>query len=85
MRVGWRRLTRRKFATLTSKFGDPDELLNEDWIPAIPGLNMDGDYWRDYAPDPMDWTMTELHVCRRWHHLYTKMISTEGVDSHCAH
>lgn len=63
---------------VAAKYGDPDELLAEQWVPAIPGINMDGDYRRDYAEDPLDWTMTELHVCRRWHHLYMKMISGDG-------
>jgi hypothetical protein len=68
---------------IAAKYGDPDVLLSEDWIPAIPGLNMDGDYQADYAADPMDWTMTELHVCRKWHNLYMKMISSgEGGNSH---
>lgn len=68
---------------IAAKYGDPDDLLTEDWVPAIPGLNMDGDYWRDYAHDPMDWTMTELKVCRSWHHLYMKMISQGGTSSNC--
>ncbi|MBI4483334.1 MAG: hypothetical protein HY652_10645 [Acidobacteria bacterium] len=38
-----------------SKHGKPDELLTEDWIPAIPGINAPGDYWKDYAPDPISW------------------------------
>jgi hypothetical protein len=68
---------------VAAKYGDPDVLLREDWIPAIPGLNMDGDYMADYAADPMDWTMTELHVCRKWHNLYMKMISPgDGGHSH---
>lgn len=62
---------------LAARHGDPEQLLEEDWIPAIPGLNMDGDYYRDYAGDPEDWTQAELKICRRWHHLYMKMI---GVD-----
>ncbi len=37
---------------LAAKYGDPDELLREDWIPGIPGINMEGDYMRDYAQDP---------------------------------
>ncbi|MEE8461141.1 MAG: hypothetical protein V3S50_03355, partial [Acidobacteriota bacterium] len=37
---------------LAAKYGDPDEMLREDWIPGIPGINMEGDYMRDYAPDP---------------------------------
>ena len=45
--------------TVASKYGDPDELLREDWIPAIPGINVVGDYWKDYAPDPETYIMLE--------------------------
>ena len=38
---------------IAQKYGDPDELLREDWIPAIPGINSPGDYERDYARDPV--------------------------------
>lgn len=34
---------------LASRYGDPDYLLAEDWIPEIPGINVPGDYMRDYA------------------------------------
>lgn len=64
---------------LAARYGDPDELLREQWVPAIPGLNMQGDYAKDYAADPLDWTLTELHVCERWHHLYMKMISGDSA------
>ena len=37
---------------VAAKYGNPDELLREDWIPALPGINADGDYWKDYAGDP---------------------------------
>lgn len=60
---------------IAAKYGDPDQLLAEDWVPAVPGLNMDGDYFRDYAQDPTDWTLTELHVCEKWHPLYMKMVA----------
>jgi hypothetical protein len=36
---------------LTSRYGDPKELLAEDWIPEIPGINAKGRY-EDYARDP---------------------------------
>lgn len=39
---------------LAKKYGDPDELLSEDWIPQIPGINTEGKY-EDYAKDPADW------------------------------
>lgn len=37
---------------LASRYGDPDLLLREEWIPGIPGINEPGDYQKDYAPDP---------------------------------
>ncbi|MCR4339353.1 MAG: hypothetical protein NUW01_05640, partial [Gemmatimonadaceae bacterium] len=37
---------------LASRYGDPDYLLAEDWIPEVPGINAPGDYLRDYAPNP---------------------------------
>lgn len=63
-----------KVRAIAARHGDPDELLTEDWIPAIPGLNLPGDYDRDYAADPMEWTMAELNICHRWHPLFMRMI-----------
>ncbi len=39
---------------LASEFGDPDELLRDDWQPSIPGINAPGRY-EDYAADPARW------------------------------
>lgn len=50
---------------LASKYGDPDRLLSELWIPAIPGINYTGNYQRDYAPDPTSWIMRETSRLRR--------------------
>jgi hypothetical protein len=36
---------------LASKYGIPDRLLSYDWIPPLPGINCEGDYLKDYAPD----------------------------------
>jgi hypothetical protein len=36
---------------LTSRYGDPKDLLAEDWIPHIPGINAPGRY-EEYAKDP---------------------------------
>ncbi|MBI2953728.1 MAG: hypothetical protein HYY30_05400 [Chloroflexi bacterium] len=44
---------------LAAKYGDPDELLHEDWIPEIPGINADGDY-EEFARDPARWIYTAL-------------------------
>lgn len=37
---------------LASRYGDPDYLLTEDWVPEVPGINAPGDYLRDYAQTP---------------------------------
>ena len=44
---------------IAAKYGDPDEVLREAWIPAIPGINVEGDYERDYAADPGGWVRKE--------------------------
>ena len=40
---------------MAAKYGDADLWLDESWIPAVPGLNVQGEYWRDYGRDPMKW------------------------------
>jgi hypothetical protein len=37
------------------KYGDPEELLRFDWVPPLPGINCDGEYLKDYAPDPVSY------------------------------
>ncbi len=44
---------------IAAKYGDPDEVLQEAWIPAIPGINVEGDYENDYASDPTSWITQE--------------------------
>lgn len=39
---------------LAKKYGHPDELLKEDWIPQIPGITCPG-YYEEYAKDPGRW------------------------------
>lgn len=71
---------------IAAKYGDPDELLAEAWVPAVPGLNIEGDYWRDYAQDPTRWVKAELEVCQNWHPLYMKMIQTGAArEMHADH
>ena len=65
---------------VAAKYGDPDYLLREDWIPTIPGLNIDGDYNKHSAQDPMDYTMLELDICRKYHPLFKRMVSRPGTD-----
>ncbi|MBI4447135.1 MAG: hypothetical protein HY645_14670 [Acidobacteria bacterium] len=45
---------------VAAKYGDPDQLLREEWIPGIPGINAPGDYNRDYAPAPEVYLQKEL-------------------------
>jgi hypothetical protein len=47
---------------LASRYGNPDELLAEDWRPEIAGINAPGDYMKDYAPDP--WTRVKQVIDR---------------------
>lgn len=44
---------------VAAKYGNPDELLQEDWIPAMPGINTPGDYMKDYANDPYTFILNE--------------------------
>jgi hypothetical protein len=69
-----------KVRAIASKYGNPDEILREDWIPALPGINMAGEY-SEYAEDPLDWTLTELNICRKFHPLYMKMIAPGNGDA----
>ena len=39
---------------LAARYGDPDELLREDWVPAIPGISAAGSL-DEYARDPAPW------------------------------
>lgn len=39
---------------LAARYGDPDEILKEDWVPQIPGITLPGSY-EEYARDPGKW------------------------------
>ncbi len=43
---------------LASTFGDPDELLCEDWVPVMPGVTSEGSY-EEYSRDPEPWIYGE--------------------------
>jgi hypothetical protein len=45
---------------LAATHGDPDQILSEEWVPAIPGINYPGDYMNDYGRDPSTWIRKEL-------------------------
>jgi hypothetical protein len=49
---------------LAARYGDPDTLFSYDWIPAIPGINVPGDYARDYSPNPWKWVVNEYEQIR---------------------
>ncbi|MBI4443894.1 MAG: hypothetical protein HY649_11035 [Acidobacteria bacterium] len=44
---------------LASRYGDPDLIFRYEWIPSFPGINVPGDYAKDFAPDPWAWLMAE--------------------------
>ena len=44
-----------------SRYGDPAELLKEDWSPRVPGINYPGDYMGDYGNDPATWVWKEVN------------------------
>ncbi len=43
---------------LASRYGEPADVLSEDWVPHLPGINAPGRY-EDYAKDPWK-TLTEV-------------------------
>ncbi len=45
---------------LATKYGDPDRLLSYDWVPPLPGINCEGEYLKDYAPDPLGYLKKRL-------------------------
>jgi hypothetical protein len=59
---------------LASRYGDPNQLLSEDWRPEIPGINAPGNYMTDYAPDP--WKTVKLVIDKvlagTYEHFYPK-------------
>ena len=50
---------------IAAKYGDPDEYLQEKWIPPMPGINLPGDYMRDYGSDPYSYTHPIMEKLRR--------------------
>lgn len=45
---------------MASTYRNSENLLKEDWIPGIPGINQQGDYMEDYGKDPVSWMLKEL-------------------------
>jgi hypothetical protein len=48
-----------KVREAAAKYGDPNEVLRESWVPAIPGINVPGNY-ADYAKDPAAYVRKDL-------------------------
>jgi hypothetical protein len=70
-----------KIRKLAAQYGDADLWLDESWNPAVPGLNMKGDYWDDYGADPLAWVKHELDVCRNDHPRFMEMVDAD--DKYC--
>jgi hypothetical protein len=45
---------------VAAKYGNPDEILREAWIPAMPGINVPGNYMEDYGKDPVSFIKKEI-------------------------
>jgi hypothetical protein len=65
---------------LASRYGDPDYLLAEDWIPEVPGINVPGDYLKDYAPNPGRYSMQVMEKAQNgsYSHYFPKT-ATNGT------
>jgi hypothetical protein len=51
---------------IAAKYGNPDELLQEAWIPAVPGINAPGRY-EDYARDPGQFIIQDVQQLKATH------------------
>jgi hypothetical protein len=56
---------------LASRYGDPDAVLAEEWVPEIPGINAPGKY-EDYAKDPYAYARSVMDkvVAGTYQHLF---------------
>jgi hypothetical protein len=43
---------------VAARYGDPDQLLAEAWIPSVPGINAPGTY-AEYGRDPARWVYAQ--------------------------
>jgi len=48
---------------LAARYGDPDDLLREDWIPQVPGITCAGTY-EEFARDPARWIYSAQAVAK---------------------
>ena len=65
---------------LASRYGDPDYLLTEDWIPEVPGINAPGDYLKDYAPNPGTYALGVLDKANKG--TYEHYFPGRGIEDH---
>ena len=49
-----------KVRQVAAKYGDPDVILQEVWIPAMPGINVPGNYMEEYGKDPVSYIKKEI-------------------------
>ncbi len=63
---------------LASRYGDPNYLLAEDWIPEVPGVNAPGDYLKDYAPNPGKYALMVLDQATKG--TYAHYFPAAGTD-----
>ena len=63
---------------LASRYGNPDDILAEDWIPEVPGINTPGDYLKDYAPNPGQYSVKVLEKANNgtYEHYFPKQKAT---------
>ncbi len=45
---------------MATRYDDPDKLLKYDWVPPLPGINCEGNYLKDYAPNPVAYLKKRL-------------------------
>ncbi len=55
---------------LASRYGNPDEILKDDWRPDIPGINVPGNYKKDFAPDPWKYVRNQLQAIQKGSYKY---------------
>ena len=55
---------------LASRYGDPHKLLREALVPAMPGIYARGDYWKDFAGDPVSYLNREAKEIQKGTYKY---------------
>ncbi|MBI3940539.1 MAG: hypothetical protein HY315_06865 [Acidobacteria bacterium] len=55
---------------LASRYGKAEDLLREDWIPAIPGINVKGDFQKDYGSNPLGYVLREAEEIKKGNYPY---------------